>query len=58
MTDGRTLGHEAVGTVVETGAAVMSVREGDKVLVSCISACERCGYCKRGMYSQCLNEGG
>src|ERR687894_955589 len=58
VTDGRTLGHEAVGTVVETGAAVMNVREGDKVLVSCISACGRCGFCKRGMYSQCLNGGG
>ena len=56
--EGRTLGHEAVGTVVETGSAVMNVREGDKVLVSCISACGRCMYCKRGMYSQCLNGGG
>jgi alcohol dehydrogenase len=36
----------------------MNVREGDKVLVSCISACGRCMYCKRGMYSQCLNGGG
>jgi alcohol dehydrogenase len=36
----------------------MNVREGDKVLVSCISACGRCAYCKRGMYSQCLNGGG
>src|SRR3712207_1022987 len=58
VTDGRTLGHEAVGTVVETGPAVMNVREGDKVLVSCISACGRCMYCKQGMYSQCLNGGG
>ena len=52
------MGHEAVGTVVETGSAVMNVREGDKVLVSCISACGHCAYCKRGMYSQCLNGGG
>jgi alcohol dehydrogenase len=56
--EGRTLGHEAVGTVVEPGSAVMNVREGDKVLVSCISACGRCMYCKRGLYSQCLNGGG
>jgi alcohol dehydrogenase len=56
--EGRTLGHEAVGTVVETGSAVMNVRKGDKVLLSCISACGRCMYCKRGMYSQCLNGGG
>ncbi len=58
VTEGRTLGHEAVGTVVETGSAVMNVQEGDKVLVSCISACGRCMYCKQGMYSQCLNGGG
>jgi alcohol dehydrogenase len=56
--EGRTLGHEAVGTVLETGSAVMNVGEGDKVLVSCISACGRCMYCKRVMYSQCLNGGG
>jgi alcohol dehydrogenase len=55
---GRTLGHEAVGTVVETGTAVDSVRAGDKVLVSCISACGRCGYCRRAMYGQCRNGGG
>jgi alcohol dehydrogenase len=48
VTEGRTLGHEAVGTVVETGQAVMNVREGDNVLVSCISDCGRCMYCKRG----------
>ncbi len=58
VTGGRTLGHEAVGTVVETGSAVQEVREGDRVLVSCISSCGRCAYCKRGLYSQCLNGGG
>jgi len=56
--EGRTLGHEAVGTVVEVGSGVRSVEAGDKVLISCISACGRCAYCKRGMYSQCLNGGG
>jgi alcohol dehydrogenase len=54
----RTLGHEAAGTVVETGAGVEDVREGDRVLVSCISACGRCVYCRRGLQSQCLNGGG
>src|SRR5262249_55662979 len=58
VTDGRTLGHEAVGTVVETGSAVDSVHPGDKVLVSCISACGRCAYCRRSMYGQCRNGGG
>jgi alcohol dehydrogenase len=56
--EGRTLGHEAVGTVVETGSAVREIKEGDRVLVSCISSCGRCAYCKRGLYSQCLNGGG
>lgn len=55
---GRTLGHEAVGTVVETGSGVEDVREGDRVLVSCISACGRCEYCRRGLQSQCLSGGG
>lgn len=58
VTAGRTLGHEAVGTVVESGAAVENFQSGDKVLVSCISACGRCSYCRRGMYSQCLQGGG
>lgn len=58
VTEGRTLGHEAVGTVVETGPYVENVQEGDKVLVSCISACGRCTYCRRGMYGQCLGGGG
>ena len=57
-TPGRTLGHEAVGTVVETGDAVENVRQGDRVLVSCISACGRCRYCREGMYGQCQNGGG
>jgi alcohol dehydrogenase len=56
--EGRTLGHEAVGTVVERGSAVRKIEEGDRVLVSCISSCGRCAYCKRGLYSQCLNGGG
>jgi alcohol dehydrogenase len=56
--EGRTLGHEAVGTVVETGNAVENVRPGDRVLVSCISACGRCRYCREGMYGQCQSGGG
>jgi alcohol dehydrogenase len=58
VTAGRTLGHEAVGTVVETGAAVSEFKKGDKVLVSCISSCGRCAYCRRGLYGQCQNGGG
>src|SRR4028119_1038377 len=58
VTDGRTLGHEAVGTVVESGSGVEDIKQGDKVLVSCISACGRCRYCRRGLQSQCLSGGG
>ncbi|GGZ20729.1 zinc-dependent alcohol dehydrogenase family protein [Streptomyces poonensis] len=55
---GRVLGHEAVGEVVEVGGAVRTVRPGDRVLVSCISACGRCRYCREGMYGQCRGGGG
>jgi alcohol dehydrogenase len=57
-TAGRTLGHEAVGIVTETGAAVTSVVVGDRVLVSCISSCARCQSCKRGRYGLCTGGGG
>ncbi|WP_181773211.1 zinc-dependent alcohol dehydrogenase family protein [Amycolatopsis pittospori] len=56
--DGRILGHEAVGTVTEVGQAVTTVKPGDRVLVSCITACGRCEYCRKGVYGQCLGGGG
>lgn len=55
---GRVLGHEAVGTVTATGGAVGAIGEGDRVLVSCVTSCARCRYCRTGMYSQCLGGGG
>ncbi|GAA3194653.1 zinc-dependent alcohol dehydrogenase family protein [Streptomyces virens] len=55
---GTVLGHEAVGEIVETGGDVRTVRPGDRVLVSCVSACGRCGYCREGMYGQCRGGGG
>lgn len=58
VTDGRILGHEAVGTVTEVGSAVKNVAVGDRVLVSCISACGRCRYCRESAYGQCVNGGG
>jgi alcohol dehydrogenase len=58
VTPGRILGHEAVGTVLETGPSVRSVREGDRVLLSCISACGNCRFCRTGQYGQCLGGGG
>ena len=58
VTDGRILGHEAVGTVDSVGSGVTAVRPGDRVLVSCISACGTCRYCRAGQYGQCLGGGG
>ncbi|MDF2708842.1 MAG: alcohol dehydrogenase catalytic protein [Nonomuraea muscovyensis] len=55
---GTILGHEAVGTVTATGSSVTTVKPGDRVLVSCISACGRCRYCRTGMFGQCLGGGG
>lgn len=56
--EGTVLGHEAVGTVEQVGGAVSAVSPGDRVLVSCISACGRCHYCRRSRYGQCLEGGG
>jgi alcohol dehydrogenase len=58
VTPGRILGHEAVGTVVDTGSGVTGLKEGDRVLASCISACGVCRYCRQGQYGQCRNGGG
>jgi alcohol dehydrogenase len=55
---GTILGHEAVGTVVEVGAAVTTVVPGDRVLVSCITSCGRCRFCKEGHYGLCTGGGG
>ena len=58
VTDGRILGHEAVGTVEQVGPGVKNVRAGDRVLVSCITACGACRYCREGQYGQCIGGGG
>jgi alcohol dehydrogenase len=58
MSDGRIIGHEAVGTVAQVGAAVKNVTVGDRVLVSCISACGRCRFCREARYGQCTGGGG
>jgi alcohol dehydrogenase len=57
-TPGTILGHEAVGTVVEVGSAVTTIEPGDQVLVSCITSCGRCRFCKEGHYGLCTGGGG
>jgi alcohol dehydrogenase len=58
VTDGRVLGHEAVGTVTEVGQAVTGFKTGDRVLVPAITKCGRCEYCRRGIPSHCQTVGG
>jgi alcohol dehydrogenase len=55
---GRILGHEAVGTIEQVGDGVHTLTEGDRVLVSCISACGACRFCGEGRYGQCQGTGG
>ena len=57
VSDGRILGHEGVGVVDDVGASVSGVRTGDKVLISCITSCGKCDFCRKGMYSHCRGGG-
>ena len=54
---GTILGHEGVGIVDEVGAGVTAFKPGDRVLISCITACGSCDYCRKGMYSHCTTGG-
>lgn len=58
VVDGRILGHEAVGTVESVGAGVRRVAVGDRVLVSCITSCARCRFCRESRFGQCIGGGG
>jgi alcohol dehydrogenase len=58
VTDGRILGHEATGVVEAVGSGVKTVKPGDHVLVSCVSVCGTCRYCREGHPGQCLSGGG
>jgi alcohol dehydrogenase len=57
VTPGRILGHEGVGIVEAVGSAVSNFQPGDHILISCISSCGKCDYCRKGMYSHCANGG-
>ena len=58
VTDGRILGHEAVGTVEAVGVGVKTVKVGDRVVVSCITSCGVCRFCRDRRYGQCVGGGG
>lgn len=53
VAEGRILGHEGVGVVTDVGAGVTTFRAGDRVLISCITSCGRCDFCRKQMYSHC-----
>lgn len=55
--DGRTLGHEAVGTVEDVSPAVSRFTKGDRVIVSCLTSCGKCEACKQAMHSHCARGG-
>jgi alcohol dehydrogenase len=57
VTDGRILGHEGIGVIEQVGSAVTEFHAGDKVIISCVTACLKCDFCKRGMYSHCRKGG-
>lgn len=57
VTEGRILGHEGIGVIEQVGTAVSEFHVGDKVIISCITACLKCDFCKRGMYSHCQHGG-
>jgi len=57
VTPGRILGHEGIGIVEALGPLVTAFHIGDRVLISCVSACGICDMCRKGMYSHCRSGG-
>ena len=57
VTDGRILGHEGVGIIDEVGSSVSNFKKGDHVIISCVTSCGKCEFCKKGMYSHCADGG-
>ena len=57
MKEGTILGHEAVGIVEEVGDSVSQFKVGDKVIISCVTACGSCAYCKQQLYAHCKDGG-
>src|ERR1700681_3055323 len=57
VTDGRILGHEGIGVVEQLGTGVSEFHVGDKVIISCITVCLKCDFCRKGMYSHCRHGG-
>ncbi|GEO94302.1 alcohol dehydrogenase catalytic domain-containing protein [Kocuria turfanensis] len=58
VTDGRILGHEAIGTITEVGGAVTGLAAGDRIIIPAITNCGKCSYCKNNQPSHCRTLGG
>jgi alcohol dehydrogenase len=54
---GTILGHEGVGVIESLGQSVQGFKAGDTVLISCITACAGCSFCRKGMHSHCVSGG-
>ncbi len=54
---GRVLGHEGIGVIEAVGPAVSQFQVGDRVLIACVSACGKCDFCRKSMYSHCRTGG-
>lgn len=57
VTKGRILGHEGVGVIEKIGSSVTNFLEGDTVLISCITSCGKCYFCKKGFLGHCADGG-
>ena len=57
VTDGRILGHEGIGIIEKIGSGVTAFKVGDKVIISCVTACLKCDFCRKGMLSHCRHGG-
>src|SRR5665811_745913 len=55
---GRILGHEGIGVITEIGTGITQLAVGDRVILSCVSSCGRCSYCRQGLFSHCLDPEG
>ncbi|MGJ9550681.1 alcohol dehydrogenase catalytic domain-containing protein [Actinotignum sp. GS-2025b] len=55
---GRILGHEGIGRITEVGSNVTNLKVGDRVILSCVSSCGHCSYCREGMYAHCMDPEG
>ncbi|MFB6166917.1 MAG: zinc-dependent alcohol dehydrogenase family protein [Candidatus Nanohaloarchaea archaeon] len=50
---GTPIGHEPMGIVEEAGEDVVSVQEGDRVILPFSLGCGECEFCRKGLYTSC-----